>query len=193
MFLLCLNCPIMGIRPLLQFLHLPRAGPITLTLLFTPYFLYPTRFCMVLFQSSGTPTCCQLMFCKLFCVWSCIPDESTERDVFHVHLLLYHLVLSHITFWITVLAFFRYIPKNGTACLYDSYIFNFLTNLLTVLHCENLLSYRRRRAQQRTRWLDGIIDSVDISMSKLQRWWRTGKPGVLQSMGSQIDGHDRTE
>ena len=29
------NCPDMGIRPLIQFLHLPRAGPITLTLLFT--------------------------------------------------------------------------------------------------------------------------------------------------------------
>ena len=23
-----------------------------------------------------------------------------------------------------------------------------------------------------------------------RRWWRTGKPGVLQSMGSQRDGHD---
>ena len=27
---------------------------------------------------------------------------------------------------------------------------------------------RKRRAQQRTRWLDGIIDSTDISLSKLQ-------------------------
>ena len=33
---------------------------------------------------------------------------------------------------------------------------------------------RRRRGQQMTRWLDGNIDSVDMSLSKLQE-----KPGML--------------
>ena len=40
---------------------------------------------------------------------------------------------------------------------------------------------RRRRLWQRIRWLDGIIDSVDMSLSKLRGAWRAVVHGVTKS------------
>ena len=40
------------------------------------------------------------------------------------------------------------------------------------------------------RWLGGITDSMNLSVSKLQETLRTGRPGVPQSMGSQRVRHN---
>ena len=49
---------------------------------------------------------------------------------------------------------------------------------------------RRSRGQQRMRGLDSITDSMDMSLSKPRELVMEGKPGVLQSMGSQRVGHN---
>ena len=49
---------------------------------------------------------------------------------------------------------------------------------------------RRRKGQQRMRWLDGITDSMDMGLGGFRELWWTGRPGMLQFMGSQRVGHD---
>ena len=48
----------------------------------------------------------------------------------------------------------------------------------------------KRRGQQRMRWLDSVIDSMDMNLSKLWEIVKDREPGVLQSMGSQRTGHN---
>ena len=49
---------------------------------------------------------------------------------------------------------------------------------------------RRRRGQQRMRWLDGTLTQWTWVWASSGSWWWTGKPGVLQSMRSQRVGHN---
>jgi len=63
-------------------------------------------------------------------------------------------------------------------------------NLCRQLQFKSLVSVFIHFLINRMRWLDGITNAMDMNLGKFRRWWGTGRPGVLQSIGLQRIRHD---
>ena len=205
------NCPTVGMGPLLQFPHPPRAGPVLLTLLFftlvasSYQVLHGSIYSFPLVRYSCRS---QLVFCMHFCVWRCIPDVCVERDVLHAHLLFHHLV-PNWCFWTVVLEKTLESPLDckeiqpvnpeGNQSWKD-WCWSWNSNTL-VTWCEELTHWKRPWSWERLKaggegddrgwdgWMASPTQWTWVFVSS-RSWWWTGKPDILQSMGSQRVGHE---
>ena len=82
-------------------------------------------------------------------------------------------------------------PRSKTQTQYSVHLMWRADSLEKTLMLEKTEG-RRRRGWQRTRWLDELASLTQWTWvwTNSRSWWWTGRPGVLQSMGSQRVGHN---
>ena len=140
-----------------------------------------------------------------FCVWSCIPVVSVERDVFHIQQLL----LPSRSSWERFLRV-PWTARRSNQSVLKGIILNmhwkdwcrsWSYNTLTIW-CEELIHQKRPQCWERLKagregdgrgwngWTASPTQWKWVWASSGNRW-STGRPGVLKSMGLQRVRHDR--
>ena len=78
--------------------------------------------------------------------------------------------------------FIRTDPEAETPILWPPDVNDWLTGKTLML---GNMEGGRRREWQRMRRLDAVYNPMDMTLSKLQEWWWTRRPGMLQAMELQ--------